>query len=112
MDLGKGLGRRHAPDARDTRHLMRRVVGDVPAYVLPSFRYYRTAQTLDQGPFPHCVGYSWRQWLSSAPLMTKTGPSAVEIYRQAQQVDEWPGEMYDGTSVRGGKGTQCGGPHW
>jgi hypothetical protein len=102
MDLGKGLGRRIAPDERDKRHLMRAAVGDVPEYILPPFRYYRTSTVLDQGPFPHCVGYAWRLWLSSAPLMTKGGPGPVDIYREAQDRDEWPGSMYDGTSVRGG----------
>ncbi len=52
----------------------------------------------------NCVGHAWRQWISSALMMTKTGPDAFTIYHEAQKVDEWPGEEpdYEGTSVRGG----------
>ncbi len=96
----KGLGRLHKPDPQDFRYLLRTVTPAVP--VLPRFRYYRTGPVLDQGPFPHCVGFSWRQWLASAPLMSRNGPHAPDIYREAQKIDEWPGESYDGTSVRAG----------
>jgi len=57
---------------------------------------------LDQGSQPHCVGFAWRQWLASAPLMTKAGPQSEIIYHAAQQCDEWPGQGYAGTSVRAG----------
>lgn len=98
-DLGrKGLGRLPASDERDAQFRLL-----VPATVdLPSYKYYSTGPVLDQGAYPHCVGYSWRQWLSSALLKTKTGPAAPYIYSEAQKVDEWPGEAYAGTSVRGG----------
>jgi hypothetical protein len=93
------FGRRHAPDARDQAYPMRALL---PKRIPVGTRYYRTGPVLDQGSTPQCVGYGWRQWLSSALLMTKDGPSAPTIYREAQKLDEWPGENYDGTSVRGG----------
>jgi|SRR5690349_22174584 len=74
----------------------------LPKRIPTGTRYYRMGPVLDQGSTPMCVGYGWRQWLSSAVLMTKDGPSAPVIYREAQKLDEWPGEDYDGTSVRGG----------
>jgi hypothetical protein len=94
-----GLGRLPARDPRDLLYPMRSLVSAPPPV---TFRYYRTGAVLDQGQTPRCVGYAWRQWLSSALLMTKTGPDADAIYHGAQQNDEWPGEDYDGSSVRGG----------
>lgn len=97
MSIG-GLGRLPSKDERDQRFLLQ-----VPAAVeLKPFRFYRTGPVLDQGAYPYCVGYAWRQWLSSAHLMTKTGPAAPTIYSDAQTWDEWEGNSYDGTSVRGG----------
>ena len=52
-----------------------------------------------------CVGYAWAHWIEDGPI-THTGnthpiiPPSL-IYQEAQKVDEWPGENYDGTSVRG-----------
>lgn len=94
----KGLGRLPAVDERDGQF---RMVAGAPV-TLPAYRYYSTGPVLDQGPYPQCVGFAWRQWLSSALLKTKTGPAAPTIYAEAQKVDEWPGENYAGTSVRGG----------
>jgi C1A family cysteine protease len=65
-------------------------------------RMYRIGPILDQGFTSSCVGHAWRQWLSSALMMTKAGPKAMAIYQEAQKVDEWEGEDYEGTSVRAG----------
>lgn len=94
-----GLGRLPAEDERDGQFRMA-----VPLEVeLRDYRYYRTGPVLNQGAYPHCVGYAWRQFLSSAHLMSiGEGPTATNIYVEAQKIDEWPGENYDGTSVRGG----------
>lgn len=98
VDLGrKGLGRLPAEDERDMQYRLA-----AQPLLLPDYKYYSTGPVLDQGAYPHCVGYAWRQWLSSALLKTKTGPTATYIYTEAQKVDEWPGENYAGTSVRGG----------
>lgn len=97
-DLGrKGLGRLPAADERDQQFRLASAAIDLPAY-----KYYSTGPVLDQGAYPHCVGFAWRQWLSSALLKTKTGPSPTFIYSEAQKIDEWPGENYAGTSVRAG----------
>lgn len=97
-ELGlKGLGRLPAADERDAHFRMA-----IPPQALPEYKYYSTGPILNQGPYPHCVGYAWRQWLSSSLLKTKTGPMAATIYAEAQEVDEWPGTDYAGTSVRAG----------
>jgi hypothetical protein len=69
---------------------------------LPDHRYYHCGDVLDQGATSSCVGHAWRGWLSAAPLMTRTGPDAFAIYHGAQTMDEWEGEDYLGSSVRGG----------
>jgi hypothetical protein len=79
---------------------------------LPASRYYRAGPVLYQGDTGTCVGQSWRQWLSSAPIMTKDGPDAYDLYRMCTRVDEWtdndhehrlPNEQLKfGSSVRAG----------
>lgn len=69
---------------------------------MPTYKYWVTGPVMNQGRYPHCVGFAWKQFLFASPIRTKLGPSAKEIYVLAQTMDEWPGEDYDGTSVRGG----------
>lgn len=99
-----GLGRLYSPDPRDRRFLMRDVVFPHPELApRPRKRPYNLGPTLDQGQTPQCVGFSSRDKLASAPIMVHNdqGPSPSEIYAGAQKNDEWPGEDYEGTSVRG-----------
>jgi len=63
---------------------------------------YRAGPILDQGNTPSCVGHGWRAWLNGAPIRQLGGPSAMAIYKEAQDVDEWDGNAYEGTSVRAG----------
>lgn len=99
--LNKGLGRLHAPDMRDKQFLMRALL---PRQIQVRTKYWRCGAVLDQRDTPHCVEYSWTQFVLSAPVMSKrsTLPPVGEIYKLAQRIDEWPGENYDGTSVRAG----------
>lgn len=53
----------------------------------------------DQGQTPHCVGYSLSRAMS---WYNRRFYDADWLYYEAQKVDEWDGEDYDGTSVRGG----------
>jgi hypothetical protein len=95
-----GLGRLPAIDERDNAYRLESVM--LFGTPLPSYYYYTTGAVLDQGAQPHCVGYAWRQWLTSGLAINRGGPDASGIYHAAQRVDEWPGEGYDGTSVRAG----------
>lgn len=58
----------------------------------------------DQGESNKCVGFAWEHWIDDAPRFHHTRPFSDphEIYRIAQIQDEWPGEDYEGTSIRGG----------
>ena len=51
---------------------------------------------------PHCVGHSLSHALKASPVKNIHGPLPEEIYFEAQKLDYWPGENYDGTSVDGG----------
>jgi hypothetical protein len=56
----------------------------------------------DQGQTPHCVGFGTFDWLCDMLKRLVTEHTADELYYLAQRLDEYPGEDYDGSSVRGG----------
>jgi hypothetical protein len=57
----------------------------------------------DQGQEGACVGFSWSHELAAKPKVIPTDNAyALRIYHRAQQLDEWPGEDYDGSSVLAG----------
>ena len=56
---------------------------------------------LDQGQQGACTGFAAAHCAAARPH-SKTGLSeaqALEVYRRALVIDEWPGEDYEGTSV-------------
>lgn len=102
-----GLGRFVSIDPRDKQYALPTpqagTLFSAPKEVRPiRYRYYATAKPLDQGDVPQCVAYAWEQFLLSAPVKNKMWQTPAELYHQAQLVDEWEGEDYDGTSVRAG----------
>ncbi len=99
MNISARLGRRFALDYRDAKFLTREVV----APTRPPRKTWRLDARLDQGDFPHCVGYAWKHRILSAPVRSKHG-DPVDFYNGAQGEDEFDGPPppYDGTSVRGG----------
>lgn len=60
---------------------------------------------LDQGREGACVGFAWAHELVARPAIV---PNVTElfarnaIYKEAQKIDEWAGEDYEGTSVLAG----------
>ena len=59
---------------------------------------------LDQGEDGACVGFGWSHELAAAPIRVAgiDNRTAFGLYKQAQQIDEWPGDDYEGTSVLAG----------
>jgi hypothetical protein len=59
---------------------------------------------LDQGSLPACVGFSITHEAAAKPCPVPglTNAVAIQVYKRAQQLDEFPGEFYDGSSVLGG----------
>ena len=51
----------------------------------------------DQGKEGACVGFACSRMMS---LLNRRRYEAPWLYREAQRVDDWPGEDYSGTSVR------------
>lgn len=93
-----GLGRVVSkPDARDKNFML----APRPEAASKEHHYWTTKQPLDQLNTPHCVGFAGYQWLTSFPVSNKPRFSPEQLYNAARTVDEWPGEDYDGTSVRG-----------
>jgi hypothetical protein len=58
---------------------------------------------LDQGQEGACVGFAWSHDIAARPKVhTVTYQDAEAVYNRAKQIDEWPGESYEGTSVLAG----------
>ncbi len=53
----------------------------------------------NQGSVPSCVGWGTSRAMA---LMNRLRYDGTILYREAQKVDDWPGEDYGGTSVRAG----------
>ena len=71
---------------------------------LPRLPAHLPGFPLDQGREGACVGFSWAHELAfrPRPIASVTDLVALGIYHEAQRLDEWPGEDYDGTSVLAG----------
>lgn len=91
----RGLGRFHVADSRDfeiprlTSQRVERRWAD---------HYWRG----NQGAVGACVGFAFAHFLAAAPLIQLHRIPAMGIYRLAQELDEWEGTNYEGTSVRAG----------
>lgn len=92
----KGLGRVPAVDDRDRRFQLARVATTGRT----SRTWFVPKPVLDQGATPSCVGHAGSKWLSAGPV-TNAFIDPFALYGEAQRLDEWPGEDYAGTSVRG-----------
>lgn len=101
--IGKGLGRLPSADEKDRLHLMSAVL---PRRVELKTRYWTPGIVLDQGSTSQCVAYSWTQFLQTSPTRTRLSLLGTDfmfrLYTEAKKNDEWPGEEYEGTSVRAG----------
>jgi hypothetical protein len=100
------LNRISAIDARDKEYLIKNNLQlSRPRPTILRQRFWNADGWWgDQGDTPHCVGYAWSHWLEDGPV-EHSGIAPIvqpeEIYTEAQKLDEWVGENYEGTSVRG-----------
>jgi hypothetical protein len=97
-----GLGRRYTPDRRDALYPMQALLPAMPTRT--SRFWYSGGWWGNQGNRPECVAYSGVHMLNDGPVLQSPVPCVDPrvLYREAQELDEWPGNDYAGTSVRGG----------
>lgn len=90
-------------DERSKLYPIRTLVEDKP---LRSYTW-RVPVALDQGNEGACVGFAWAHEAAARPVVVPgvTNQFARDIYHNAQLVDQWPGEAYEGTSVIAGART-------
>lgn len=103
MEVEPKFGRLRADDRRDAGFPMSAVLP--PKRTGVTRRFWGRHWTGFQGVFPHCVGYAWVHWLEYEPVTHGEPHPIIQpkmVYHEAQKVDEWPGEGYEGTSVRAG----------
>lgn len=106
-----GLGRWPAEDERDADYPLSAVTAAVrPSREEREYRYWwNNAWWGNQGRHPHCVSYAWLHAIEDGPVTwPDRTPDAdptedpANVYHRAQEIDEWSGAAYDGTSVRAG----------
>lgn len=102
------LGRLYRPDDRDNKYLIKSILPKQTPGVKYKY-WWPSGWWGDQGHTSQCVAYSWTHWLSAGPITQKksrqgnVAPFNPEyLYNESQKNDIWPGENYDGTSVRAG----------
>jgi C1A family cysteine protease len=88
------------PDIRDFnyRPIPRRAASHIRK------KFWATNYAFDQGETSACVGYSGAAFLDSAPVRNRMEDAPFkpfDLYVLAKRFDEWPGEDYEGTSIRG-----------
>jgi len=100
------FGRTYISDDRDKKYLITDKFSELLKISRASTSRYWIADGWwgNQKDTPQCVGYAWAHWLEDGPIEQSGIPPIVKpqiIYSNAQKLDEWSGENYEGTSVRG-----------
>ena len=85
----------------------------VPTTLKFGSRRWRSGPILDQGYEGACVGFGWSADAFATPIAVDLNRVKADVprdheafarfvYRNAQKIDEWEGESYEGTSVLAG----------
>ena len=97
MVINRIFGRLVQFDERSRQFPIRALVADKPRRSYT----WRVYTVLDQGAEGACTGFSVTHEAAARPCVVKglTNDAARKIYYRARQIDEWPGENYEGSSV-------------
>lgn len=101
-----GMGRRRIFDSRDEAFKIRSLLPKRTR--TRNYKYWNNqGGWFDQLSSSSCVGHAFAHYLEDGPVTQHGKATALDpyhIYREAQKIDEWPGEepIYGGTSVRAG----------
>lgn len=102
--MSNGLGRIASFDVRDNNFPLSALLPK-KATIITRRAWRSSTYWGDQGSTSQCVAYAFVHYIHHGPL-TYPGKLPVinqtELYKEAQKIDEWPGENYEGTSVRAG----------
>lgn len=92
------------PGVRAHLPSLRYLIGDLLRTPRMQSYTWRCEPRLDQGDEGACVGFGWEHEKAARPVIVASASTegARATYHEAQTVDEWPGEDYDGTSVLAG----------
>lgn len=86
-------------DPRSKNYAAADLIAD-EALALPEKKTWRPGPILDQGREGACTGFATAGDLGASPhRVTVNDALARTIYYRARQIDEWPGENYEGSSV-------------
>jgi len=98
--MNRTFDRRVKFDPRSRQFPIRSLIADAKK---PRSYTWRCPVNLDQGREGACTGFATAHEAAARPVMVKRVTNAVAraVYKRAQQLDEWPGENYEGSSVLG-----------
>lgn len=108
------LGRIEVIDERDKNFPVSTILAEAEAEdelpVIKRRYWWADGWWGNQGSMPHCVAYAWMHYLEDGPVIQdevsdsrgKPFYTPLNFYNLCQEHDQWPGENYDGTSVRAG----------
>lgn len=108
----RALGRIEVIDERDKNFpistALKETIAGLPDF--PRRFWWADGWWGNQGRYPHCVAYAWMHFLEDGPVVQDTLREGrampmytpYNFYDLCQENDQWPGENYDGTSVRAG----------
>lgn len=99
--FGRGMG---VSDGVDPRNLDYPLTSILPDNAKPRSMQWSCPIHLNQGSQGACVGFSIAHEAAATPIQIPniTKNHAMMIYKEAQRIDEWPGENYSGTSLNAG----------
>ena len=100
MAVVRTFGRRVEFDERSRLFPIRKFL---PKITKPRSYTWSCGIVLDQSATPACTGFSMAHEWAARPVVVQgvTNKTGMDIYHLAQELDEWPGHNYDGSSVLG-----------